>query len=86
MSDDTSQDPEVEFSPLSRSVTRDGVTLRVFIYRVPEISDLWALEVVDANDASTVWDSTFDTDEDALDTFEEALAAQGIRGLTETLH
>ena len=86
MPDEANQDPEVEFSSLCRPVTRDGITVRVAIYRVPELDARWSLEVIDQTDASTVWDDLFDTDEEAYAAFEEALAEEGIRGLMETLH
>ena len=86
MPGEADQDPEVEFSPLCRPVTRDGLTIRVAIYRVPEIDARWSLEVIDQSDASTVWDDLFDTDEEAYAAFEEALAEEGISGLTETFH
>ena len=86
MPGDSSQDPEVDFSPLCQSVSRDGVTVRVQIYRVPDIDDRWSLEVIGVDESATVWDGTFDTDEDALFTFEAALDAVGIAGLTETVH
>ena len=86
MAVETNEDPEVEFSPLCRSVTRDGTTVRVAIYRVPEIEPQWSLEVVDRFEMSTVWDDLFDTDEDAFMAFEDALEAEGIGCLTETTH
>jgi hypothetical protein len=52
-------DPELEFSPLSGIVTRDGVSVRVEIYRLTDRNEGWTLEVIDHEDASTVWDDTF---------------------------
>jgi hypothetical protein len=49
-------DPEIEYSPLCEEVTRDGLTVRVQIYRLKTGNDGWSLEVVDHEDASTVWD------------------------------
>ena len=86
MAVETNEDPEVEFSPLCQSVTRDGITVRVAIYRVPDIEARWSLEVVDRFETSTVWDDLFDTDVDAFMAFEDALEAEGISGLTETTH
>lgn len=83
---ETNLDPEVEFSPLSQSVTRDGITVRIAIYRVPELDNRWSLEVVDRFETSTVWDDLFDTDGDAFAAFEDALEAEGIIGLMETTH
>ncbi len=41
-------DPEIENSPLSGLVTRDGITVSVEIYRVRNSTNGWSLEVVDA--------------------------------------
>lgn len=56
--------PEIVGSPLSRSVTRDGVTVEIEIYGEPD--DGWILEIVDAENASHVWDERFETDQQAL--------------------
>ena len=86
MAVETNEDPEVEFSPLCQSVTRDGTTVRLAIFRVPEFDSRWSLEVIDCFETSTVWDDLFDTDEDAFMAFEDALEAEGIGNLTETTH
>lgn len=86
MSDDAPSDAPIEYSPFCRTVSRDGLTVYVEIYRVPSIDKRWSLEVVDHLDASSVWDDLFETDDDALSAFEEALEAEGIAGLTETFH
>ena len=86
MTDDPSPDPEVEFSPLCQFVTSEGITVRVVIFRVPELDSRWSLEVVDQSDASTVWDDLFDTDDEAFDAFEAALETEGIHRLSETFH
>ena len=39
--------PKIESSPLCESVTRDGITVRVEIYRLAGRGDGWSLEVVD---------------------------------------
>ena len=86
MPDEISPDPEVEFSPLCQPVTRDGVTIRVAIYRVPDIDDRWSLEVIGEDETSTVWERLFNTDSDAWAAFDRALESEGIRALTETFH
>jgi hypothetical protein len=40
-------DPELEFSPLCGRVIRDGVSVRVEIYRLAERDEGWSLEVID---------------------------------------
>ena len=57
-------------SPLSQTVTRNGVTVEVHIYKGAE-SD-WILEMVDAAGTSHVWDNEFETDQQA---FDEAMRA-----------
>jgi hypothetical protein len=51
-------DPQIESSPLCRTVTRDEITLRVEIYRLAGSGEGWSLEVVDQDGTSTVWDDT----------------------------
>ena len=70
--------PEIESSPLCGSVTRDGITVRVEIYRIAGRGEGWALEVIDGEGASTVWDDTFADDQDAYDEFYRALELEGI--------
>ena len=57
-------------SPLSQTVTRNGVTAEVHIYKGAD-SD-WILEMVDAAGTSHVWDNEFETDQQA---FDEAMRA-----------
>jgi hypothetical protein len=57
-------------SPLNQTVTRNGVTVEVHIYKGAE-SD-WILEMVDAAGTSHVWDNEFETDQQA---FDEAMRA-----------
>ena len=73
------EDPEIEQSPLSGIVTREGVTVRVEIYRLVEGDKSWTLEVVDHEGASTVWDDRFATDKDAFAEFYRTLEVEGIR-------
>ena len=80
MTDDT---PEIEYSPLCEDLTRDGVTVRVEIYRILGEDESWLLEVVDQNETSIVWSETFATDKDASAEFYRTLEAEGIRGVLE---
>ena len=61
--------PQIESSPLCTSVTRDGITVRVEIYRIAGSGDGWSLEVVDQDCGSTVWSDLFATDRDAYAEF-----------------
>jgi hypothetical protein len=70
-------DPGLEHSLLSGEVTRDGLTLKVQIYRLRGSSEGWSLEVVDQDGASTVWQDVFATDQEAFKEFERTLETEG---------
>ena len=74
-------DPELEHSPLSGPVTRDGMTVRVEICRMRVGDEGWSLEIVDDEGTSTVWDEPFPTDREAYQEFQRALEAEGLPGL-----
>ena len=57
-------EPDVIESPLSQSVARNGVEVRVEIYG--DSQGGWILEVVDADNTSHVWEEHFETDQQAL--------------------
>ena len=76
-------DPEIESSRLCGSVTRDGITVRVEIYRLVGRNESWSLEVIDQEGASTVWDETFSKDQDAYAEFSRTLETEGIRSFAE---
>ena len=76
-------DPEIESSRLCRSVTRDGITVRVEICRLAGSDEHWSLEVVDQEGGSTVWDETFVKDQDAYAEFNRTLETEGIRSFAE---
>lgn len=65
------------YSPLSQKISRDGMTVDVQIYR-GENDPVWVLEVIDQEGGSTVWDETFQTEQDALDEVFETIADEGI--------
>ena len=70
---------QLVMSPLCRSITSEGKSVRLEIYRGSE-SD-WTLEAVDAFNNSTVWDDTFVTDEAALDEALRTIRDEGISSL-----
>jgi hypothetical protein len=82
--------PMMEFSDLTGQATQDGITVTVNVYRFAGSQDPWILEVIDPAGWSTLWDTTFPCDEDALDAFTEAVeAGGGMRAFLEpppTLH
>ena len=64
------------YSPLNRTVSRDGRSVEVEIYRAE--NEDWILEVVDQHGNSTVWDDPFPTDQSALDEAMRTIDEQGI--------
>lgn len=60
----SADEPMFMKSPLSRQLTRHGVTVQVEIYG--DGAGKWILEVVDQENASHVWDDHFETDHEAL--------------------
>ena len=76
-------DLEIVMSPLCREITGDGIKIQVDIYRGENDSG-WILEVIDEENASTVWDDPFDTDREALDEVMEVIKQDGIRSFLES--
>jgi hypothetical protein len=74
---------QIEYSPLCGDVTRDGLTVRVQIYRIAGRSEGWSLEVVDHKGTSTVWDDLFALDQDAYAEFVKTLETEGIQSFSE---
>lgn len=74
--------PDILRSPLCQTVTRDGITVQIEIYRL-EDSEGWTLELVDEDGGSTVWEEMFATDAAALAEFNEALEELGLAKLIE---
>ena len=72
-------DREIERSPLGGSVTCDGITVDVRIYRFAGINDAWTLEVIDSVSGQTVWDQAYADDQVAYETFKHELTDRGIR-------
>ncbi len=67
---------KIEMSPLCRKITRDGTSVEVLIYSDGNYG--WILEVVDEEDASTVWDNPFLTDQAALAEVMKTIDEKGI--------
>jgi hypothetical protein len=78
-----SDDIELIKSPLERKITRDGITVRICIYRGSEEAG-WILEVEDQDGGSTVWDDRFPTDQAALDEAMQAIEADGIGSFADS--
>lgn len=69
-------DAPIFYSPLNRSLQRDGKRVEVEIYLSEK--DDWILEVVDEFGNSTVWDDRFSTDQAALDEAMRTIDEEGI--------
>ena len=69
-------------SPLCREIVQDGTKIQVDIYRGEDDSE-WILEVIDEENASTIWDEPFDTDREALDAVITIIEHEGIRSLLD---
>ena len=65
------------FSDLEQSITLDGSTVEIDIYRLPDTD--WTAEVVDEFGNSTVFVGTFASDQEALDTVMHAIKEEGIQ-------
>jgi hypothetical protein len=80
---------ELVMSPHCGEISRDDMTVEVHIYRGSD-QDKWTLEVVDQENASTVWDDLFATDQAALDEVMRVIDKDGIasflRDPSEKLH
>ncbi|MEA9482189.1 hypothetical protein VC290_17850 [Xanthomonas campestris] len=70
---------QLVMSPLCRSITEKGQTVRFEIYRGPDSE--WTLEAVDSYNNSTVWDDLFATDQAALDEGWRTIREDGIESL-----
>ncbi len=71
------REPNILHSGLSGVVSQDGITVKVFIYRL-EHETTWTLEVVNSAGTSTVWDEKFASDEDARAEFQRTVAEEGM--------
>lgn len=75
-----SEEPELEISPLSQTISSGGRTVNVQIYRLEGESD-WILEVEDVFNNSTVWDDPFESDSAALTEAKKTIIAEGVHSL-----
>ena len=70
---------DLVYSKHCQTVSRDGKTVRVEIYSSGKND--WILEVVDAENNSTVWDDPFPKDDEAFQEFERTLEEEGIESM-----
>ena len=74
--------PNLVRSGLSGIVSKDDITVEVFIYRL-ENEPKWSLEVVNDAGTSIVWDDLFDSDEDAYAEFQRTVEEEGMRAFLD---
>ena len=74
--------PNLVRSGLSGIVSKDDITVEVFIYRL-ESESKWSLEVLNNAGTSIVWDDLFDSDEDAYAEFQQTVEEEGIRAFLD---
>ncbi len=67
---------EPKESELSQDYREGDLTVQIDIYEDGEGG--WLLEIVDENSNSTVWEDSFDTEQEALEEALEALREEGI--------
>jgi len=70
---------ELIMSPLCQSVESDGKTVQIDIYKDDKSG--WILEVVDQFNNSSVWDDSFESDNDALEEALKTIKEEGINSL-----
>ncbi len=78
----TDEEPNIVMSHLCCTETREGMSVEIMIYK-GEKDDVWILEVVDEEGASTIWDEPFKTDQAA---YEEVMRTIDEEGISTFLH
>lgn len=70
-------DPEVLYSDLCGEFRRDGVEVRVLIFRLDKRSN-WSLWVINGTGGSFVWEHVYKTDTDAFEEFERFVSDESM--------
>lgn len=74
--------PGIIRSPLCQTFIADGITVQIEIYSLEDGAG-WALELIDADGGSIVWEEQFATDAAAFAEFTEGLEEMGLAKLIE---
>ena len=74
--------PNLVHSRLSGIVSKDDITVEVFIYRL-ENESKWSFEVVNYAFTSIVWDDLYDSDDDAYAEFQRTVEEEGMRAFLD---
>lgn len=77
-----SRDSNIVYSSLSREVTVDGVKVDVKIYKL-EGDPQWALEVINEQGTSVVWEVQFDSDAEAYAAFQLVVDEEGMQAFLD---
>lgn len=77
METDLQEDPVIVYSPLCTRFEKDGRVVEVSIFRL-EAEASWHLEVINENNTSTVWESSFASDGEAYAEFLSTVADEGM--------
>ncbi len=77
------KDEELEHSEFAGEFTEDGVTVLLDIFRPAGSQGGWSMEVIDAQQGSTIWDEPFATDLQAFEEFLATLQRDGIRSFVD---
>lgn len=76
-------DIDLTYSPLNCSITKDGCTIEINIFKSTDTN--WFLEIIDENNNSTCWDDQFETDQLAFDEAMTAIKEEGILAFVEPI-
>ena len=74
--------PNIVDSDLSGIVSKDDITVEVFIYRL-ENESKWSLEVLNNAGTSIVWDDLFDSDDEAYAEFQRTVEEEGMNAFLD---
>jgi len=77
------KEPNLITSGYSGPVSKDGVTVQLYICRLDGSSD-WTLEVVNSKGTSTVWEAAFESDDLANAEFLRTVAEEGMDAFRDT--
>jgi hypothetical protein len=66
-------------SDITKEIERDGLKVKIEVYRADQKGGGWILEIVDEGWNSTVWDSQFRSSKEAIDAGIKAIDEEGIQ-------
>jgi len=70
-------DPEVLYSDLCSEFRRNGIAVRVLIFRL-DVRSSWSLWVINATGGSFVWEDVYKTDTGAFEEFKRFVVEEGM--------